>query len=888
MGGIVGSNLHTKSTYVFIECDGDWSRGCSLFLRGGDRPCLNAVKELLQFAILFANHLILESAFYLDRNVGLPLSSAGLDEPPESASSSDDEEVRSGEACPHSRESRPRRYLHSLSLEVDYGSPCLDGIITDDDEVDPDGGNLFEIRSALPLQTTLPVQRSIVVTSVLMSDTLQQTNLSTKRLTFYGQGDTPLGMFLINQCFQPKSTSPALLNRTLIFAHKPGTVDISVRRLNGERLLPPTPRVPSYLHCYLPIYFSVFCKECGRSLSEETPISEGTWKLSFGKFLDILFYNKTATGGGGHCTHRCRDNHILHFSCMGYLTSVEFTPHHSFSISLRSRMPLPETFHRDNARSMLLDLKGEAGSIFDEFKTAVLKLDQMSCEIRELHRCSEPLSFVVTDLKALEADMKASAQAYNERLSSSIFMLVHEPLSKPLSVDCRFPFAWKFELLEMTAAWSKQLQDLFVRLEDLRQRPEFYTGASSLDVPRAPLRLRDEQEDTDRRNSMLSSEVGSPRSEGLSSFDDRDDMTKERTRSENEGTSNPESTISRAIALLLGTDNSYTRGRTQWADLPRFSDPSICLPCGKKGEILPVKEKEPISVVAYALCSRECGEQMRRYLVDEGLESYEPETGQLRLSSASIERISPVNLASRAEDAGIGTPINGRLSFYGPENNFEQHLDTSMDHEDAVPKPVYSSTLEAAVFSGNPSVQENDSEGEAGEEETEDATTVPDSSTFERQMILQRKTHSKLRFSSVSTRGQSSQHMQFLCTIYWSTQFFALRRVYFNDADDDGFIQSLTSTVPWMTEGGKSGATFSKSTDGRFVMKIISRTELYMFNDFAPAYFEYMSKAMFHGLPTVLCKIFGLFQVAYYSIHTKKKVTSFFNVLDFIAVSLGN
>ena len=157
-----------------------------MFLRGGDRPCLNAVKELLQFAILFANHLILESAFYLDRNVGLPLSSAGLDEPPESASSSDDEEVRSGEACPHSRESRPRRYLHSLSLEVDYGSPCLDGIITDDDEVDPDGGNLFEIRSALPLQTTLPVQRSIVVTSVLMSDTLQQTNLSTKRLTFYG------------------------------------------------------------------------------------------------------------------------------------------------------------------------------------------------------------------------------------------------------------------------------------------------------------------------------------------------------------------------------------------------------------------------------------------------------------------------------------------------------------------------------------------------------------------------------------------------------------------------------------------------------------------------------------------------------------------------------
>ena len=38
-------------------------------------------------------------------------------------------------------------------------------------------------------------------------------------------------------------------------------------------------------------------------------------------------------------------------------------------------------------------------------------------------------------------------------------------------------------------------------------------------------------------------------------------------------------------------------------------------------------------------------------------------------------------------------------------------------------------------------------------------------------------------------------------------------------------------------------------------MKVISRTELIMFNDFAPAYFEYMSKTLFHDLPTSLCKV---------------------------------
>lgn len=33
----------------------------------------------------------------------------------------------------------------------------------------------------------------------------------------------------------------------------------------------------------------------------------------------------------------------------------------------------------------------------------------------------------------------------------------------------------------------------------------------------------------------------------------------------------------------------------------------------------------------------------------------------------------------------------------------------------------------------------------------------------------------------------------------------------------------------------------------------------------APAYFEYLSKAFFHGLPTVLCKIVGVYQIGYHN-----------------------
>ena len=38
-------------------------------------------------------------------------------------------------------------------------------------------------------------------------------------------------------------------------------------------------------------------------------------------------------------------------------------------------------------------------------------------------------------------------------------------------------------------------------------------------------------------------------------------------------------------------------------------------------------------------------------------------------------------------------------------------------------------------------------------------------------------------------------------------------------------------------------------------MKYITKTELQMFLDCALSYFEYLAKAFFHKLPTVLCKV---------------------------------
>jgi 1-phosphatidylinositol-3-phosphate 5-kinase len=151
---------------------------------------------------------------------------------------------------------------------------------------------------------------------------------------------------------------------------------------------------------------------------------------------------------------------------------------------------------------------------------------------------------------------------------------------------------------------------------------------------------------------------------------------------------------------------------------------------------------------------------------------------------------------------------------------------------------------------------------------------------IERRMLMRNKSHIKHTFRDYDEKGQNL--CKFVCTTYWATQFQAVRQAFLSPHGAKGaeanafafpshldveqaYVQSLSSAYNWAASGGKSGASFARTSDDRFVIKCISRTELQMFLESAPAYFEYLSKAFFHGLPTVLCKIVGVYQIGYHN-----------------------
>jgi len=92
---------------------------------------------------------------------------------------------------------------------------------------------------------------------------------------------------------------------------------------------------------------------------------------------------------------------------------------------------------------------------------------------------------------------------------------------------------------------------------------------------------------------------------------------------------------------------------------------------------------------------------------------------------------------------------------------------------------------------------------------------------------------------------------------------FAALRERFCEGGDRAFVHSLQQAAPWYSgRGGKSGSTFLKTMDDRYLLKQVPRSEFWSFHEHAPTYFMFVSNTP-TTLPSVLVKILGAVLVEY-------------------------
>ncbi|KAH8700855.1 putative 1-phosphatidylinositol-3-phosphate 5-kinase [Talaromyces proteolyticus] len=125
-----------------------------------------------------------------------------------------------------------------------------------------------------------------------------------------------------------------------------------------------------------------------------------------------------------------------------------------------------------------------------------------------------------------------------------------------------------------------------------------------------------------------------------------------------------------------------------------------------------------------------------------------------------------------------------------------------------------------------------------------------DEVSVEHALLRPTGTHLKYQFQE----GQAKM----LCKVFYAEQFDALRR---KCGVADRIVESLSRCAKWDSKGGKTKSLFLKTLDDRFVLKSLSQIETQAFLKFAPAYFQIMSEALFHELPSAIAKMCGFYQV---------------------------
>ncbi|XP_037080111.1 1-phosphatidylinositol 3-phosphate 5-kinase-like [Pollicipes pollicipes] len=110
--------------------------------------------------------------------------------------------------------------------------------------------------------------------------------------------------------------------------------------------------------------------------------------------------------------------------------------------------------------------------------------------------------------------------------------------------------------------------------------------------------------------------------------------------------------------------------------------------------------------------------------------------------------------------------------------------------------------------------------------------------------------------------NMSDDNANFYCQVLLAEHFRRLRQAMFS-AGEERFVRCLMHCKPWNAKGGKSGSTFHKSSDDRFVIKTISKIEKDHFVRFGIKYIEYILDSLTAGRPSVLAKILGVFLVGY-------------------------
>ena len=703
-----------------------------------------------------------------------------------------------------------------------------------------------------------------------------------------------------------------------------------------------------------------YCMFCRKVVTPLTYIDEDTYNYSFGKYLEVSFYNTSCVINSQECNCQLQGQSTLYFGCGNLAARFTYERIRPYDVFLRRHLPFDENFHKKFTVLELNEIMVSSTDLFERFNkhiettsretrelfvSAVNKAENLQAVLSELHTINKEVVYASGVLKSKIVSVTNRYNTFNQDSESGYS---HGEMGHSANdAFTHFPWYARRYLFMLTSAWNErlgaigqaissmkkvvsisqklsigsrsdigipqgvgadgELDEVSEAMQRLKEVREIYSdfNIGDMDIQsnfgglpdhKRKLEDNDDIEDEDftsdlpesadgndivinfseevdadvlasrRRQSTKQTDSSSsrPSRRGTLEDDNQRQRTKKKpprrrskervapyssqvtsrdsfassvsTRSLSPSPQQKAKTVSAGGAVKSAINRFFNRGGKEdnlhTVDLGIFSQGRPKLEPGVGGVVMPVFDGQPSTIIGHSLASVDYESQFRRHT-----RAYLKENGTNRRGTSASATDSVV------EDLKL-KKYDSRSSRRG-RSEYRRNVAGSS-----------SST----------------------------AKLTNDKADLEKRMLVRNKTHIKHAFRDYDEKG--SQIAKFVCTTFWSTQFQAVRQAFLKESSsakpssgstygkniiEKNFARSLSASLSFNAVGGKSGASFSKTADDRFIVKSISRTELQMFLDCAPAYFEYLSKAFFHGLPTMLCKIVGVYQIGYHNRETGKR-----------------
>uniref|UniRef100_A0A182YC39 1-phosphatidylinositol-3-phosphate 5-kinase n=1 Tax=Anopheles stephensi TaxID=30069 RepID=A0A182YC39_ANOST len=662
-------------------------------------------------------------------------------------------------------------------------------------------------------------------------------------MQFYGQNDIMLGLFLEHYCFRStyicKSCNLPMMDHVRRYVHSGGCIQVKlvedVTKMDTGTIL-----------------ISSKCTICNE-YSKPAPMSQDTWCYSFAKFLELRFHghaykkrncegitddsDRSDEAGGMVCRHSLHRDFEQNFSYKGIVASFRYTAVDVWEIvlpamSISMAIPAVGSNHRCITDQRTEEMKALAIMGYDVFVKILEKLAELSVDTDTFGK--------------LKKKANQDQVAFKQRIEKVQKLLTEDVLSVELIDDAIVTL--KHTLAEAIEEWEPKLHDIINQAKSAQTSKPATTGVDSSSNTGATIdsgmiateeldltRANDPQQDVASFTEPVETEPIESAPSGVSGkLDPADSITAELEEEKVVATTtseekqplreslNEKKTVKTILSQLLST-NDYSHILSS----PLPAHEHHCLKAGLFPIV--VSEHDLGSCIAYSLMSQEYRKMLDSMhsggsggIITIGAAENSPNMKRksTSVSSTTDAEDSPgIGHAKSEQDKKHKNAAHSEIHFQDANCNFVCRIYFAKEFD-----LLRCQILKHPPASGTTHRVSVGTTGSAGITGTVSGAGGGNGSNA----------------SGTDTLEASQEAME------------VVRKM---------FARSLSKSVRWEARGGKSGSKFSKTVDDRFVLKEMSRTDLTIFENFAPNYFEYLQRCMRLKHITLLAKIFGVFKI---------------------------